>query len=1094
MDIADEELRTRYATAPAGGPAAARQASALGRRLATRYFRDGAGDEARDEAIDLLDEALTVPHDDATVTHVARGMLLFFRAMPITPGADPDGSKAAAITTALLSGTPADSAPVRAHLEWVSAHEPPGAEVRTLAEAMIVALDLLSGDTDPLRLLGSLARLGPAMAALGPGRQALIELLTAELADAGPERLLPAFDAVLRQLPAGHRLRPVLLAEAGAVVARRGHVAELPDTLAGLPAALAETLDRVRDDDPLRDQTVRKLAGLLVTATAYTGNAESVTRVAELADRLVAESGSGRDRFLRALTLVLRGRLADDPDDLRAAAEDLRAALATLPDDDELRPTAMAMLGVLLHDRHLGQGVLLDTEASGAFLAAASSASLASAASLTSATSVTSAASAASADERVVIRMAGVMSRTVLAIRRPDRAELDAVVLELEDALGALDDRYPWRSRLDAMLGLAYLAQGDLRRGAERLRRADADLLVEQSGRPVLRAAAEIADLVDGRPGDPRRLDEIAADAPPGDRLALRLLAATAAQARSAPDTVERYERLRDEPLRPGHPLAVHLHSRLALAYRAGGRTAEAVHSGLGALRALGDDVLLQSGTRHALKASRRAGELLGPVVEWAIEAGLHREALAAIELGRGITLHAAMIGATVPGLLRDIGEADLAAEWEAGPGEPPVYDPAQIVAGLVAPPSDLRPRVLAALAGRRLSAAPEPSEVAAVVRDAAADALVYLLPGRLLVVTAEGEVVVREVERLRLDAPDLGAFLGDPLGGPGSPGFLGGPGSPRFLGGPGSPRFLGGPGSRGDALGGREIGPGPRRPGDRVDAVCEWAWSALIEPVREVLGGPGRVVLVPIGGLGRVPWHAARSGERYAITEFTFSYAVSARHLRMVLDRPRAGDGPVFLVTGPGLTFAPAEVGILHETYSAAADASTPAEVLAALAASPAVLHLACHATTGDTPDRSHLRLAGPAELPVARILADARHRAADTPGGLVVLAACDSDLTTSDYDESLTIATAFLAAGAVSVTGSRWPVNDELTGCLMVVFHHFRTAGGLADRDALRAAQAWMIAPDRPVLAAVRSIYPLRPERLAEPAAWAAFTHHGR
>ena len=1038
MDTAPGDLRARHAAAPAGGPAAAHLANALGRQLAARYFRGGAGDDVRDEAIDLLDEALTVPHDDATVTHVARGTLLFFRAMPIAPGADPDGGKAAAITTALLSGTlatpqrRADSALVRAHMEWVSAHEPPGAEVRTVAEAMIVALDLLGGDTDPLRLLGSLARLGPAMATLGPGRQALVELLSAELADAGPQRLLPAFDAVLRQLPAGHRLRPVLLAEAGVVIARRGAVAELPETLAGLPAALADALDQVRDDDPLRDETVRRLAGLLVTSTAYTGNAESVTRVAELADRLVAESGSGRDRFLRALTLVLRGRLADDPDDLRAAAEDLQSALATLPADDELRPTATAMLGVLLHDQHLGQGELLNAEASAAFLAAADG--------------------PAGADERAVIRMAGLMSRTVLAFRRQDRAELDAVVLELEDGLAALDDRYPWRSRLDAMLGLAYLAQGDLRRGSERLRRADADLLVEQSGRRVLRAAAEIADLVDGRAGDPRRLDEIAAEAAPGDRIALELLAATVAQARSAPDAVERFERLRDEPLRPGHPLAAHLHSRLALAYRADGRPADAVRSGLEALRALGDDVLLQSGTRHALEAAREAGNLLGPVVDWAIEAGLHPEALAAVELGRGITLHAAMIGTTVPVLLRAAGETGLAGEWEAAPGEPPVYTAERVVAGLVAPSSGLRPRVLAALADQRLSAAPGPAEIAAVVRDADADALVYLLPGRLLVVTTDGRLVVRDVDRLRLDAPEL---TGSPVGP------------------------------------GRDIGPASPAP---LGSVGDWAWPALIEPLREVLGGPGRVVLVPVGGLGRVPWHAARSGDRYAITEFTFSYAVSARHLRVVLDRPRADDGPVFLVTGPDLVFGPQEVGILRGIYPAAVGTSTPDEVLDALAASPSLLHLACHATTGTTPDLSHLLLAGRAELPVARILADARHRPADAPGGLVVLAACGSDLTTTAYDESLTIATACLAAGAVSVAGSRWPVDDELTACLMVVFHHFRTAGGLADRDALRAAQIWMIDPDRPVFPAVEPIYPLRPERLAEPVAWAAFTHHGR
>jgi CHAT domain-containing protein len=147
----------------------------------------------------------------------------------------------------------------------------------------------------------------------------------------------------------------------------------------------------------------------------------------------------------------------------------------------------------------------------------------------------------------------------------------------------------------------------------------------------------------------------------------------------------------------------------------------------------------------------------------------------------------------------------------------------------------------------------------------------------------------------------------------------------------------------------------------------------------------------------------------------------------------------------------------------------------------------------TGASPDRSHLVVAGPSELAVAEILAATRRRPADAAGGLVVLSACVTDLTVSDYDEALTLASAFLTAGPVSVVASRWPVDDEATACLMAMVHHLRTTRGLPGREALRAAQAWMLDPAPEPPEALGELYPARPGVLAEPAVWAAFAHHG-
>ncbi|MFE7572755.1 CHAT domain-containing protein, partial [Streptomyces sp. NPDC057539] len=117
------------------------------------------------------------------------------------------------------------------------------------------------------------------------------------------------------------------------------------------------------------------------------------------------------------------------------------------------------------------------------------------------------------------------------------------------------------------------------------------------------------------------------------------------------------------------------------------------------------------------------------------------------------------------------------------------------------------------------------------------------------------------------------------------------------------------------------------------------------------------------------------------------------------------------------------------------------------------------------------------------------------DTAGPLVVLSACETDLSTRLHDEALTLATALVAGGAADVVGSRWAVRDGPTSVMMAVFHHHLTAGGLAPPDALRAAQLWMLNPRREFPSTLDG--PLRRQAtrpdLHHLHHWAAFTHQG-
>ena len=316
----------------------------------------------------------------------------------------------------------------------------------------------------------------------------------------------------------------------------------------------------------------------------------------------------------------------------------------------------------------------------------------------------------------------------------------------------------------------------------------------------------------------------------------------------------------------------------------------------------------------------------------------------------------------------------------------------------------------------------------------------------------------------------------------------------------------------------------------DALEELSSWAWHAVMQPVLGLtrtwrLARPARVVLIPAETTSLVPWHAARyrpdehGPYRYVLEDMVISYAASGRQL---IDA--AGREALPLTSSPVVVGDPSGTlpGALREAqaimsshYPAArylgaespgwdqiADgAGTPGEVLAYLPAvgraGASVLHLGCHGMVADTaPGRSCLILARDTELRVDAILRQASGRPPNASGGLVSLAACTSDVVAAEYDEALTPATAFLAAGAVTVVGARWQVRDSHTMLLMFMFHYFMAHHACSPRDALRCAQQWMLDPCRiappempPELASHT-----RAGGLSKVIAWAAFVHQGR
>lgn len=617
----------------------------------------------------------------------------------------------------------------------------------------------------------------------------------------------------------------------------------------------------------------------------------------------------------------------------------------------------------------------------------------------------------------------------------------------------------------------------------------------------------------------------------------------------------------------PGDPFTATVLRGLAQAYRAYGpgdvgHWRDARETARSALSAHARTVLLQGEARSALAAARRAAADMLGLVQWCTDDKDDHGALEAVELGRGLTLHAATVSSTVPAMLVEAGHPVLAQAWiRAATGPIGAEKAARI-------PDDLRLRVLEALhagqAERRLLSAPKPEEIGAAVREVGADALVYLVPdtdavrgGTAILVDGAGQVDTIALPQLTAGSASVvdsyfGAFnvfqravsSADPA---------------EDIGSDMRRRA-----ADHDETATRDVRVRAHAQWrGALDELCRWAGKAAMDEVLRhpflALPSPARrdgrvprLVLAPIGALGIVPWHAALlpagrrplgadapeqllrdAQDRRVLHAAVVSYCATGRQLIEVASRRLLPlDAGQLILIDPGATddvsamseearvlcshfypqatvFGPLD---WYEPVDGPWTGPTPAgrSTLAAVspylpghgAAAAGLIYANCHAVSGRNPADSMLHL--DENLTAARLLAGSAAAPSGTPGGLVVMANCTTDLSLGAHDEALTLSTAFLAAGASAVMGSRWsPVDDARTSLMMFMLNYFLTGReGTAElrrplppADALRATQLWMLDPQREVPGgAARLAERVDDANLVDPEIWATFAHHGR
>jgi CHAT domain-containing protein len=255
-----------------------------------------------------------------------------------------------------------------------------------------------------------------------------------------------------------------------------------------------------------------------------------------------------------------------------------------------------------------------------------------------------------------------------------------------------------------------------------------------------------------------------------------------------------------------------------------------------------------------------------------------------------------------------------------------------------------------------------------------------------------------------------------------------------------------------------------------------------VVAPVEQLLRDTRFLLIVPDGTLAGVPFailrdgHGGRLVERFTIAYMPTSAAIVRRNARSVITSAshavllsgasREGDDTAALME------ADREVEDLARLYSNRQvfreNHATPDEFLAAIVHA-AVIHFAGHAVTNaKQPMRSALLLSPRLNGATPRYLYASQIAATNLHGcRLVVLAGCATGKRDGASRALGSLAQAFLLAGAESVVGTLWAVDDGVSRYTSRRVHEL-ILGGASSAEAVRTLQLEMMTSTEPKLRA--------------------------
>jgi CHAT domain-containing protein len=244
-----------------------------------------------------------------------------------------------------------------------------------------------------------------------------------------------------------------------------------------------------------------------------------------------------------------------------------------------------------------------------------------------------------------------------------------------------------------------------------------------------------------------------------------------------------------------------------------------------------------------------------------------------------------------------------------------------------------------------------------------------------------------------------------------------------------------------------------------RADFYLNKLYEKLLRPLEGFAVEERNFVIVPVGTLHYVPFHALFDGTNYLIQRREVVYSPSATVWQFLASKPVPTLKNALLMgfADERIPFVNLEIEILDGIFQKSKKFTGEKATFAAFTKNAPhfdVLHLACHGNfRPENPLFSSLHLAD-GWITVRDICSQ------NLKAEIVTLSACETGLNKIFAgDEILGLARGFLSAGASSLVLSLWTVNDEAATELMSNFYKELRKGKTA-AEALKIAQGNFIA----------------------------------
>lgn len=242
--------------------------------------------------------------------------------------------------------------------------------------------------------------------------------------------------------------------------------------------------------------------------------------------------------------------------------------------------------------------------------------------------------------------------------------------------------------------------------------------------------------------------------------------------------------------------------------------------------------------------------------------------------------------------------------------------------------------------------------------------------------------------------------------------------------------------------------------------------YRKLIQPIESFLNSRN-LVLVPHGALHYLPFNALHGGSDYLVDRYSVRLLPSASVISYLKKRAIDRNEEALIFGNPDLGDPQYDLRYAQEEAVTIAKEFSGAKVLLRAEATETIfkktggrfgyLHFATHGQfKSDSPMNSGLYLARDAEND--GVLTVGELYSLRLSADLVTLSACETGLgKINSGDDIVGLSRGFLYAGARSIVGSLWSVEDSSTAQLMVSF--YKNLKTMSKLEALRQAQLQLI-----------------------------------